>query len=512
MPWESLTTDTDLGDAPAKIVANLALLRSRFLAASWPETPEAGQACCRSDRGYAVYTYTGDTGQGESGWVEDAAASAAFQALLAEVAAARFDAASLAAYLAVEHNPDGGHKTALGRSDWIQETDAVARVGDQQFSVAGDHTSMAGVGRALEINDAHHGHVASASYESGTDLTTVTVMGCAVPEPLTKVEWGPDPRTDGVHVQAEASLTIASGVITPPAGAGLIQVDTEGGVASDDLETITLTHVPQGMALELRCASADRPVTLKHGAGNIGLAGGTDVVLNNPAKALRVVRVGSAVEERRPLHGHAVADVAGLQAALDAKADDEDLGTAALEDVASGGTGDLLRADGDGSGLTGIVSVPVGAVFWFAADTAPSGYLKANGASVSRTTYAALFAVIGTTFGVGDGSTTFGLPDLRGEFVRGWDDGRGVDSGRVFGSAQGDANKAHNHSVTGGAHTHEVYEDSLGGTGDALTLSTGHNTAATVQSDTGTHAYTVSSEGESEARPRNVALLACIKF
>ena len=57
------------------------------------------------------------------------------------------------------------------------------------------------------------------------------------------------------------------------------------------------------------------------------------------------------------------------------------------------------------------------------------GWLKANGAAVSRTAYGDLFAKIGTVFGSRDGSTTFNLPDLRGEFIRGWDNGRGVDSG-----------------------------------------------------------------------------------
>ncbi|WP_231679148.1 phage tail protein, partial [Ralstonia pseudosolanacearum] len=51
-------------------------------------------------------------------------------------------------------------------------------------------------------------------------------------------------------------------------------------------------------------------------------------------------------------------------------------------------------------------------------------------------TYAALYAEIGTTFGAGDGAATFNLPDLRGEFLRGWDDGRGVDSGRGIGTWQ----------------------------------------------------------------------------
>lgn len=63
--------------------------------------------------------------------------------------------------------------------------------------------------------------------------------------------------------------------------------------------------------------------------------------------------------------------------------------------------------------------VPVGSVFWLAAQTAPEGYLICNGSAVSRTEYADLFAAIGTTFGAGDGSTTFALPNLQAAFIRG---------------------------------------------------------------------------------------------
>lgn len=101
--------------------------------------------------------------------------------------------------------------------------------------------------------------------------------------------------------------------------------------------------------------------------------------------------------------------------------------------------------------------VPAGTVMHFARNTAPPGYLKCNGAAVSRTAYAALFAAIGTTFGAGDGFTTFNVPDLRGEFIRGWDDGRGVDGNRPFGSGQEMQLQSHNHSGgigDGGAHSH----------------------------------------------------------
>lgn len=67
----------------------------------------------------------------------------------------------------------------------------------------------------------------------------------------------------------------------------------------------------------------------------------------------------------------------------------------------------------------GGTGVPVGSVFWLAKKTAPEGYLICDGSAVSRTEYADLFAAIGTTFGTGDGSTTFALPNLQAAFIRG---------------------------------------------------------------------------------------------
>ena len=137
--------------------------------------------------------------------------------------------------------------------------------------------------------------------------------------------------------------------------------------------------------------------------------------------------------------------------------------------------------------------IPSGAVMYFAGQTAPAGWLKANGAAVSRTAYAALFAAIGTTYGTGDGRSTFNLPDLRGEFVRGWDDGRGIDRGRVFGSAQSDELKAHTH----GGVPQRTGDNDRGGTSSWFSIDGIGQTE---------------SFGGSETRPRNIALLACIKI
>lgn len=101
--------------------------------------------------------------------------------------------------------------------------------------------------------------------------------------------------------------------------------------------------------------------------------------------------------------------------------------------------------------------VPTGAIIEFGATTPPAGYLVCDGSPKSRSAYADLFSVIGTTWGVGDGSTTFNVPDLRGVFRRGWDNGRGLDPGRPFATLQAGQNAAHQHSGTtnnGGTHGH----------------------------------------------------------
>ncbi|MGO0791103.1 tail fiber protein [Herbaspirillum seropedicae] len=140
---------------------------------------------------------------------------------------------------------------------------------------------------------------------------------------------------------------------------------------------------------------------------------------------------------------------------------------------------------------------PAGQVSYFARSTAPTGYLKANGAAVSRTSYAALFAAIGTTFGAGDGSSTFHLPDLRGEFIRGVDEGRGADAGRVLGSWQVDQFKSHVHGTI-----QMIGDNAVDGVDSTTRYSGDHHNESRYTDPT----------GGNETRPRNVALLACIKF
>lgn len=229
----------------------------------------------------------------------------------------------------------------------------------------------------------------------------------------------------------------------------------------------------------------------------------------------------------------------------------------------------------DGSDLTGLAGLPAGACAFFAMNTPPAGWLECDGSAVSRTTYATLFdalvksstvtitiaspgvvtwtahgrkandpirftttgalatglaiattyyvktvlsadtftlsatpggSVINTTgsqsgthtaihapHGVGDGSTTFNLPSILGKFPRVWDHGAAVDSNRAFGSSQDDELKAHTHS--GQPQFHNQTVDSGGGP---------HHSVPNAAGNSG-------STGGTETRPKNIALMFCVK-
>lgn len=148
-----------------------------------------------------------------------------------------------------------------------------------------------------------------------------------------------------------------------------------------------------------------------------------------------------------------------------------------------------------------------GAVMPFAMASAPTGWLVCDGSAVSRTTYADLFAAIGTSYGTGDGSTTFNLPDLRGEFVRGWDNGAGNDPDAASRTDRGDGTTGDNVGTKQGdefeSHTH-VQNGWGNGTGTgSFNASTGEGTQRNVQP--------TDARGGNETRPRNIALHYCIK-
>jgi microcystin-dependent protein len=145
--------------------------------------------------------------------------------------------------------------------------------------------------------------------------------------------------------------------------------------------------------------------------------------------------------------------------------------------------------------------VPSGAIMAFAMNSAPTGWLAANGAAVSRTTYSALWTALGTTsspYGQGNGSTTFNLPDLRGYFVRGHGTNSDGTASGTFGAKQADALGSHTHTITAGQQN---------GTSSGCGID---NTFQKAQ-DSSCGTVTTSSAGSTETRPNNIAMLYCIK-
>jgi microcystin-dependent protein len=123
-----------------------------------------------------------------------------------------------------------------------------------------------------------------------------------------------------------------------------------------------------------------------------------------------------------------------------------------------GSNGQVLNTDGSGQ-LGWASAFSSGMLMPYAGGSAPSGWLLCYGQAISRTTYAALFSAIGTTYGTGDGSTTFNVPDLRGRVIAGQDDMGGTSADRLTnqsGGLDGDTLGA-----TGGSETHTLTEDEL---------------------------------------------------
>jgi len=153
---------------------------------------------------------------------------------------------------------------------------------------------------------------------------------------------------------------------------------------------------------------------------------------------------------------------------------------------------------------------PTGAIIAMGTDTLPSGWLECNGAAVSRTTYADLFAAIGERWGEGDNSTTFNLPDLRGKFPRGWDHGAGNDPDAAGRTAQ----------ATGGAtgdNVGSIQSDNFESHSHIQQVANGAGASTTVSNFGGANNLGTPSvnrtvvEGGNETRPINAYVMYIIK-
>lgn len=169
--------------------------------------------------------------------------------------------------------------------------------------------------------------------------------------------------------------------------------------------------------------------------------------------------------------------------------------------------------------VNALAPFPVGSIIFMPSSAVPTGFLECNGATVSRETYAALFGIIGTVYGSGDGSTTFGLPDYRGVFLRCWahdktnQGGTLYDEGRGIGDTQIQGMVPHEHYIA--ASMMVASKNIING--GAYNVPTASPAYTGNQDFTGANypiAGTVSNENydQTEFRPINITVMPVIKY
>lgn len=350
-------------------------------------------------------------------------------------------------------------------------------------------------------------------------------------------------RSGGAGAAYDARIAATGGTAT--AGAGTLTVTAATTVHSADSTTNGTTRF--GSAAGYGYANADADVAYYYGAKSVVIggtgAGSYTALIASNAEVARLTTGGRLLVGTTTDNGvdklqvtgsiKATADIAAGQ---DLKVTRRTLLAGATDDGASAlqVNGKITAIDGaftnspimptptagdnstkgattafvgtaDTAALAVLSATFIGVIQAFAHSAPDANYwLLCNAQVVSRTTYAALFAKIGTTYGAGDGSTTFALPDLRGEFLRGLDNGRGVDSGRSIGSNQGEMIGPHNHpiraSVTGWT-----------GGNSGVTYANGDNNG-NVSVSGGGATFGVQANSGTENRPRNVAMPFYIRY
>ena len=159
--------------------------------------------------------------------------------------------------------------------------------------------------------------------------------------------------------------------------------------------------------------------------------------------------------------------------------------------------------------------LPAGCIMPFAGTSAPTSWVACDGSAISRSTYATLFAAIGTTWGSGDGSTTFNVPDLRGMCVRGTStNATGASSGAVgpsVGAYAADTYLNHSHTATDSGHTHSYTSPVGNSTAVSAGAGTGQGTTNTTATGTANITVATSTTGGTETKPKNYGVLYIIK-
>jgi microcystin-dependent protein len=366
----------------------------------------------------------------------------------------------------------------------VAAIDAAATAAAQAIAAAAEAVTAAGVAQAAEaslIRDA--GVWTTATTYSPSDLVTQGGSTYVCLEAHTSGTFSTDLSGGLWRVFAAEG---ASGV-----GTGDVLAENNGSEFAD--KAATRTNLGLGAASDVQHRSllldgAAPFVVLRESDGNAGF------------NVSRWRQDGGALELRSEA-------AAGTVLSTDLRIE-KDAGGAARIVWSMGGAELLELTDGQVRVLGAFTATgQVGEVFWWFDEDPPPHGLELDGAAVSRSTYADLFAIWGTRFGAGNGTTTFNLPDLRGYVLRAWDNGRGIDAGRDLGTFQDDAFQAHTHSLRMGRG---------GSSADSSKANWGATTSNFVLSSTAI-TTTIATDGgvprtASETRPKNVAAMACVRI
>jgi microcystin-dependent protein len=371
-----------------------------------------------------------------------------------------------------------------------------------------------------------------------TEIKRLDPSGSSVPVPGTISITAQDNSADSYSVKEIGLFTNNNVLFAICAQTSVIMTKASGSSALFAMDFV-MTNVPPGSVTVGNVGFTYSQAT-ETAMGVLGIAttaeaqaGAIDTKIITPLKLAQV----TATESRRGVI--ALATTAEAQALapdatkaltvarlVDRTATTGRVGVVALATNAQTQTGtDATRAVTPAS-LASAASlfVPPGAVMPFASAVTPSGWLAANGNVVPNgigtvqgitANFAALFAVVGTTYGAAGT-----LPDLRGYFVRGSGTNSDGTASGTFGQKQADEIKSHSHTATAstsGEHNHSYSVPGFtrgGGDGDLDNNERQGSDSGRTTANAGAHSHTitVNQTGGNETRPRNIALLYCIKF
>lgn len=298
------------------------------------------------------------------------------------------------------------------------------------------------------------------------------------------------------------TLTTTDGTVTDGMNKVLVLAGSPSGtntitISPNDQEKLYFVSNGSGQSAIFSQGSGAN-VTVLNGAQAIiyanGTGGGAAVAEIKPVASAGSIGTASIADDA--VTSAKIADDAVIAAGIAddavgaAAIADNAVGAAAINISGNGSAGQVVSSDGDGSFsyatlASGFVS---GMVMPFAGTSAPTGWLLSFGQAVSRSTYSSLFSAIGTTYGAGDGSSTFALPDLRGRVLAGQDDMGGSSANRLT-------------DQTGGLNG-----DTLGDTGGLET-----HTLTTAQLASHTHAagsYNINNLGSGSASPGQTGVVS----